>query len=119
MYSLVTRHFLGSLSEDCRLKRTKVVFECGRETFTASGTNLEHPGFTSIVHWRSIKSEPLPPLSKGERLQVSEVELVAGKTGPPSYLSEAELIGLMEKHGIGEARIFPLGPRENAFDLCL
>lgn len=30
-----------------------------------------------------------------------EVELHQGKTSPPDYLSEAELIGLMEKHGIG------------------
>lgn len=84
------------------MKKTKAVFECGGETFSASGISVERPGFTSIVHWKSIHSEPLPPLLKGEKVAVSEVELVAGKTSPPNYLTEAELIGLMEKNGIGK-----------------
>lgn len=108
MYDFVTRHFLGSLSGDCVLRKTKATFECGRETFTTSGVAVVRPGFTSIMHWRTVQPEPLPPLHKGEVLSVSEVELVEGKTGPPDYLTEAELIGLMEKHGIGTDASIPV-----------
>ena len=43
----------------------------------------------------------MPPLAEGESLPLQEVELHQGKTSAPDYLSESELIGLMEKHGIG------------------
>ena len=48
-----------------------------------------------------MEGTPLPPLTEGESLQLQEVELHQGKTSAPDYLSESELIGLMEKHGIG------------------
>ena len=44
----------------------------------------------------------LPDLVVGSQLPVKEVRMLERQTGPPNYLTEAELIGLMEKHGIGE-----------------
>ena len=107
IYDLVARHFLGSISEDCLVRKGKAVFEAGKEMFTASGVSVVHPGFTAIMHWRTISSEPLPTLIKGESLPMLDVELVAGKTSAPDYLSEAELIGKMEKHGIGTDASIP------------
>jgi DNA topoisomerase III len=40
-------------------------------------------------------------------LPLAQVELYSGKTAPPDHLSEAELIGLMEKHGIGTDASIP------------
>lgn len=104
----MARHFLGSLSEDCLLRKTKATFEAGKETFTASGVSMVRPGFTSIMHWRAVASEPLPPLVKGESLSIAEVELVSGQTKPPDYLTEADLIDKMEKHGIGTDASIPV-----------
>lgn len=39
---------------------------------------------------------------KGSRFQPTTVEMVDGETSPPLLLSEADLIALMEKHGIGQ-----------------
>jgi hypothetical protein len=50
---------------------------------------------------QATQSTPLPPLKEGEQLDMSSVELHQGRTSPPDYLTESELITLMEKHGIG------------------
>lgn len=107
IYDYVARHFLASLSGDCVLKKTKAVLAGGGETFSASGSVVLRPGFTAIMPWKVSQAEPLPPLSEGQVLPLKGVELSAGKTSPPDYLTEAELIGLMEKHGIGTDASIP------------
>ncbi|GBF93668.1 DNA topoisomerase [Raphidocelis subcapitata] len=107
VYDFVARWFLGSLSPDCVVRRTKAVLTAGGEAFTATGTVLLRPGFTAIMPWRAPQSEPLPPLSEGEALPLQGVELVQGRTAPPDQLTEAELIERMERHGIGTDASIP------------
>ncbi|CAK0787024.1 hypothetical protein CVIRNUC_010240 [Coccomyxa viridis] len=101
LYDYVARHFLGSLSPDCTFTRTTALLSAGQEVFSATGTSPKRPGFTAVMPWRAVEGEPLPPLQEGEALPITEVDLKQGKTSPPDYLTESELIGLMEKHGIG------------------
>eukprot|EP00884_Botryococcus_braunii_P010708 jgi/Botrbrau1/19639/Bobra.0003s0009.1 len=101
LYDYITRHFLGSLSPDCVFRRTHVVFSAGNETFTASGVQPLKPGFTAIMPWKAVEGSALPSLKEGEQLRISSVLVKQGKTSPPDHLTESELIGLMEKHGIG------------------
>ncbi|KAG2490592.1 hypothetical protein HYH03_010985 [Edaphochlamys debaryana] len=108
VYDYVVRHFLGSVSPDAVYKKTKAVFEAGGETFTATGCQALRPGFTAIMPWRAAATDTLPPLSPGEQLPLSEVELYQGRTSPPDYLTESDLIGLMEKHGIGTDASIPV-----------
>eukprot|EP00798_Chlamydomonas_sp_ICE-L_P024301 gene24302-9904_t len=107
IYVYVARHFLGSVSPDAVYRKTKVSFNAGGETFFAHGSVNVKPGFTAIMPWKASQNEPLPPLQQGEQLEMKEVELYQGKTSPPDYLTEAELIGLMEKHGIGTDASIP------------
>lgn len=52
--------------------------------------------------WQSIPpEESLPFCERGAVFPISEVRLLEKQTSPPDYLTEAELITLMEKHGIG------------------
>lgn len=51
--------------------------------------------------WLSVKDEGLPDLANVKSLEITSVELQDGKTCPPDYLTEAELIGMMEHNGIG------------------
>ena len=39
--------------------------------------------------------------AQGQRLPISSLSVAPGKTSPPAYLTEAELIGIMEREGVG------------------
>jgi DNA topoisomerase-3 len=55
----------------------------------------------------SKSDEYIPEFKQGDVLQVTSASISEGKTSPPDYLTEAELIGLMEHNGIGTDASIP------------
>ncbi|XP_043249264.1 DNA topoisomerase 3-beta-1 isoform X2 [Colletes gigas] len=109
LYDYITRHFIATLAQDCKYLSTTVKFEIGMETFTANGHSLVDPGYTSILTWQALGSNDiLPRFTPGERVNIQETKLLECYTQPPDYLTEAELISLMEKHGIGTDASIPV-----------
>ena len=49
--------------------------------------------------WES--SQPLPQFTVGEAFEPTEANITEGQTTPPGYLTEPELISLMDANGIG------------------
>ncbi|XP_057959790.1 DNA topoisomerase 3-beta isoform X2 [Malania oleifera] len=101
LYQYVCQHFIGTVSPDCKYIRTWVEFSICGEFFHCMGQLVTVKGFTSIMPWLAVNEKNLPRLTRGEKIKVSKVELYEGNTSPPDYLSESELISLMEKNGIG------------------
>ncbi|KAL6185655.1 hypothetical protein ACLB2K_041785 [Fragaria x ananassa] len=101
LYEYVCKHFIGTVSPDCKYVRTKVEFSIGGEIFHCVGQRVLVKGFTSIMPWLAVNEKNLPQFTKGEKIEVARVDLHEGMTSPPEYLSESELISLMEKNGIG------------------
>lgn len=63
---------------------------------------MKNLGFTKIMHWQRINDQQINiEFKRGEKFQIATVEIKAGITSSPDYLSESDLIGLMEKFGIG------------------
>ena len=67
---------------------------------------LDH-GWTQIEPHRMIEERPLPPSSSRRRVPMSSARLRRETTSPPGYLTESELIDLMEKNGIGTDASIP------------
>ncbi|KAK6122903.1 hypothetical protein DH2020_043369 [Rehmannia glutinosa] len=101
LYQYICQHFLGTLSPDCKYTRIKIDFESGGELFHYVGQHVKVKGFTSIMPWLAVAEINIPQFTEGEKIDISRIEVDEGSTRPPDYLSESELISLMEKNGIG------------------
>uniref|UniRef100_A0A8C3LPF1 DNA topoisomerase n=1 Tax=Chrysolophus pictus TaxID=9089 RepID=A0A8C3LPF1_CHRPC len=109
LYEYITRHFIATVSADCKYLQTNISFSIGPERFSCVGKVVTSPGFTEIMPWHSIPlEESLPCCEKGDLFPVGEIKLLEMQTSPPDYLTEAELITLMEKHGIGTDASIPV-----------
>ncbi|XP_065070574.1 DNA topoisomerase 3-beta-1-like [Rhopilema esculentum] len=109
LYDYITRHFIASVSFDCKYMLTSVGFRVNKEEFSCEGKTMKSPGFTTIMYWLAIQpEESIPHFQKGDVCDIKEVRLVEKLTSPPDLLSESELISKMEKHGIGTDASIPV-----------
>ncbi|KAE8634723.1 hypothetical protein XENTR_v10002414 [Xenopus tropicalis] len=109
LYEYITRHFIATISHDCKYLQTSIAFSVGPEKFTTTCKEVISPGFTEIMPWQGIpKEESFQPCERGDKFSVDEMKLMEKQTCPPDYLTEAELISLMERHGIGTDASIPV-----------
>lgn len=100
---------LFQVSPDCIYEETTVSFDASNESFSLSGKNVIEPGFTSIMPWKRVSNdEPIPSFTTNEIFTIEDVKLDERHTTAPDYLTESELISLMEKHGIGTDASIPV-----------
>jgi DNA topoisomerase-3 len=101
MYDYITRSFLGSISMDAKFKSTTIEFQIDSEIFQTNGQVMISKGFLEIMPWLESNDVNLPEFKEGQSYLIESINLKECQTEPPGYLTESELIGLMEKHGIG------------------
>ncbi|KAF3085648.1 DNA topoisomerase [Orbilia oligospora] len=102
VYEFVVRHFLACCSEDAIGETTTVNIDYGGEGFHASGLTVLERNYLDVYPWdRWESSQMLPRYQEGERFVPNEVTMTDGKTSAPGYLTEPELIALMDANGIG------------------
>ena len=107
LYDFIARRFVASVSSDCAYVRQRATLDVAGERFAVDGRSVTDPGWTSVMPWRGVEDDPLGPLTPGATIPVSAVRLIPRQTAPPSHLTESELIGLMERHGIGTDASIP------------
>ncbi|WFD35908.1 DNA topoisomerase [Malassezia cuniculi] len=101
IYEYITRRFLASCSSDAIGSETNVSIELAEERFHASGLTVIHPNFLTVFIYDKWSDKWMPLYELGQRFRVSSCDFKKGSTTQPNLLTEADLVGLMDKHGIG------------------
>ncbi|KAF2400188.1 prokaryotic type I DNA topoisomerase [Trichodelitschia bisporula] len=102
VYEFVVRRFLACCAEDAKGELSTVEMQYGSEVFTASGLLVLERNYLDVYpydKWES--SQQLPVFQVDEYFVPTEAKMTEGKTAPPGYLTEPELIALMDANGIG------------------
>ncbi|MEM2222312.1 MAG: DNA topoisomerase [Candidatus Korarchaeota archaeon] len=100
VYELIVRRYLALFMNAAELEYRKVAISIGGEVFYITGVYILNEGFWRIYAFNKPR-QAFPDINKGEVLRVSRVNLEQKSTKPPKRLSEAELLKLMEKLGLG------------------
>ena len=102
VYEFVVRRFLGCCSEDAKGEKSTVEIQYGDEEFHANGLTVLEKNYLEVyVYDKWESSRQLPRFTLGETFEPTEANMVDGQTSAPGYLTEPELIGLMDANGIG------------------
>ncbi|AMD21104.1 HEL177Wp [Eremothecium sinecaudum] len=102
VYEYVVRHFLACCSADAKGRTSKVQLKWHTETFTATGLQVLEENFLKVYTYQKwTSSVQLPILELNSELEIAKGEMKSGKTTPPKYITESELIMLMDANGIG------------------
>lgn len=113
LYDLIWKRTVASQMKDARLRLSTVLIDAGEgdevAQFKATGRSVEFPGFFRAYVEGSDdpeaaledRDQPLPKLAKGDEPDCKEVDAIGHETKPPARYTEATLIKVLEKQGIG------------------
>ena len=109
LYEMIWKRTLASQMKEARGQRLSLVVSGGGAQFQAGGRTIEFPGFLRNYVEGSDDPEAelgdqerlLPDLSPGQELSARELLPREHVTQPPARFTEASLIKILEKEGIG------------------
>ena len=100
IYRLIWERAVASQCRAARLARSEIEIMAGNTRWVSRGMRVIEKGY--LEFWRNIEDEKeLPALILGQVLNLRDLKIEAKKTQAPSRYSEAKLVQLMEKLGIG------------------
>nr|YP_002049366.1 DNA topoisomerase I [Paulinella chromatophora]ACB43156.1 DNA topoisomerase I [Paulinella chromatophora] len=109
LYELIWKRTVASQMADARLILLTVELKVNQAHFRANGKRIEFPGFfRAYVEGNddpdsTLESQEilLPALKIGDKPKLEQLYALTHETQPPSRYSEAALVKILEKEGIG------------------
>src|SRR5262249_51239019 len=100
LYQLIWRRFVAALMAPAVFDTVRADIGAATLLFRATGSTLKFPGFYAV--WpREEDGDTLPPLARGEPLDLHKLAPEQHFTQPPARFTEASLIKELEERGIG------------------
>ncbi len=100
LYVLIWKRALASQCHAARLRKTQITTQSGSLLWQARGQVIEFLGYAK--YWPNLgKDALLPVLKEGQKLSLKDAEHEKKQTQSPPRYSEAQLVQLMERKGIG------------------
>ncbi|KAF8799282.1 prokaryotic type I DNA topoisomerase [Phlegmacium glaucopus] len=105
VYEYITRRYLACCSKDAEGWQTTVDVVYGGEYFSATGLSIclivREKNYLNVYIYDKWVGHHIPDFEEGEEFEPTICELREGQTSKPNYLTEADLVTLMDKNGIG------------------
>lgn len=102
LYRLIWQRSISSQMTEAIMSQTAIDIEASDTvyTFRANGQTMEFDGYLKIYPEKSKELE-LPKVKEGEELDLVSLDKEQHFTKPPARYSDAGIVKIMEKHGIG------------------
>ncbi|MEX2689852.1 MAG: DNA topoisomerase [Candidatus Njordarchaeum guaymaensis] len=102
IYDFIVRRYLALFFDPAILRRKKVWIDINGEIFISNGLEILKAGFLDVYPFIKPKESRIPVEKKGDIVDIKEIIAPKKKfTTPPPYISEGELIRIMERLGLG------------------
>jgi len=100
LYQLIWQRAVASQMPSAELDQVAIDITAGRAEFRVTGQTISFPGYLKIYPEKSQETI-LPDVKAKEVLALQELKPEQHFTKPPARYSDATLVKVLEKHGIG------------------
>ncbi|OGZ64962.1 MAG: DNA topoisomerase I [Candidatus Staskawiczbacteria bacterium RIFCSPLOWO2_01_FULL_37_25b] len=100
LYTLIWQRFIACQMAPAVFDSVSADIKAGDYTFRANGQTLKFDGFLKIYPSK-FEEKDLPDLEKNDKLNLLKLDSAQHFTEPPARYTEASLIKILEKYGIG------------------
>ncbi|MES2768792.1 MAG: type I DNA topoisomerase [Bdellovibrionota bacterium] len=105
LYDLIWKRTLACQMANSQQRQVQIKLSHEKSIFSSSGTVIEFQGFLKVYEEatddQNQEEETLPVLKAGEMIDIVSSKKTEHETKPPSRFTEAGLIQVLEKEGIG------------------
>jgi DNA topoisomerase-1 len=105
LYELIWRRAVASQCANAAIQKSRVIIQAGSTLWETKGSILTFAGYTR--YWNDLtKDKHLPDLKEDQVLFFSDLGFTQKQTQPPSRYSEAKLVQVLERQGVGRPSTF-------------